>query len=203
MALVVLFFAVGLVSPSLAQSYKGEIRKERKKTDIKFRSEESSPLDVENVEGFKRLPYFSIKKKYKVRAKLELTPEEEVFEMPTTTERKPKYRQYALARFELNGKSHAVPIFQNQDLIKKEEFSDYLFLPFNDETNGFQTYGGGRFIDLRIPKEGNEIVIDFNKAYNPYCAYGDRWSCPIPPPESNIETEIKAGVKQLFKHPHH
>ena len=76
---------------------------------------------------------------------------------------------------------------------------DHLFLPFTDNTNGVETYGGGRYIDLKIPA-GNTINIDFNKAYNPYCAYSDKYSCPIPPPENHLDIEIKAGIKLTDHH---
>jgi hypothetical protein len=79
-------------------------------------------------------------------------------------------------------------------LTKKEGYEDFLFLPFNDYTNGNETYGGGRYLDLRIP-DGSTIILDFNKAYNPYCAYTDRYSCPVPPKENSITTYIYAGVQ--------
>jgi len=74
-----------------------------------------------------------------------------------------------------------------------------LFLPFTDLTNGTVSYGGGRYIDLKIPEEEDAIVIDFNTAYNPYCAYSPRYSCPIPPEENHLEIEIPVGVKQYDK----
>ena len=203
MTIAIGFFLVGIVANGVAQTYKGEIRIERKVKDEKFRSEDKSPLDKEKIDKFKSLPYFSIKRKYRIEAELELSPESKVFEMPTTTERRPKYRQYGLATFVLNGKKLELPIFQNQDLVKKEGFEDHLFVPFNDLSNGFKSYGGGRFIDVRIPEDDTRIVIDFNKAYNPYCAYGDRWSCPIPPPESDLDVSIKAGEKSLYSSSHH
>ncbi|MBP7982432.1 MAG: DUF1684 domain-containing protein, partial [Kaistella sp.] len=73
-------------------------------------------------------------------------------------------------------------------------YEDYLFLPFRDETNGKETYGGGKYIDLRIP-DGNEIVIDFNQSYQPYCAYNAYdYSCPIVPEENFLPLRIEAGV---------
>ncbi len=79
------------------------------------------------------------------------------------------------------------------------DFENYLFLPFTDLTNGNGTYGGGRYIDLEIPK-GDTMVIDFNKSYNPYCAYNGKYSCPIPPKENDLNIAIKAGVKNYSKH---
>ena len=83
--------------------------------------------------------------------------------------------------------------------MKEEGYEDYLFLPFLDDTNGEESYGGGRYIDCRIP-EGDTIEIDFNKAYNPYCAYNENYSCPIVPRENYLAIEVKAGVKVFKKH---
>ena len=119
--------------------------------------------------------------------------------MATTTDRKPIYKTFGTATFELEGKKLKLHIYQNQDLIKKAEYTNHLFIPFRDQTNSNGSYGGGRYIDVEIP-EGNTIVIDFNKSYNPYCAYNDKYSCPIPPSENDLDIEIKAGVKDYGKH---
>ena len=71
-----------------------------------------------------------------------------------------------------------------------------MFLPFSDLTSGNETYGGGRYIDLEIPK-GKTITIDFNQAYNPYCAYNPKYSCPIVPAENELLTNVNAGVKKF------
>ena len=78
--------------------------------------------------------------------------------------------------------------------MQQEEYRDYLFLPFTDKTNGSETYTGGRYIDLSIP-EGDTLEINFNKAYNPYCAYNPKYSCPIVPGVNALDTEVRAGVK--------
>ena len=83
-------------------------------------------------------------------------------------------------------------------LMKTQEYKDYLFFPFTDLTNGEESYSGGRYIDLHIP-EGEEIVIDFNKAYNPYCAYASGFSCPIVPKENHLSLRITAGIKYQQK----
>ena len=84
-------------------------------------------------------------------------------------------------------------------LKKEKEYKDYLFLPFRDGTSRKESYGGGRFLDLKKPK-GKTIHIDFNLAYNPYCAYSHRYTCPIPPPENELTIEIKAGEKTPIGH---
>jgi uncharacterized protein (DUF1684 family) len=99
-----------------------------------------------------------------------------------------------MVSFTLLGASHALELYQGEDMMTKAGFEDYLFLPFLDETNGIETYGGGRYIDARIPK-GDTLIIDFNTAYNPYCAYNSNYSCPVVPRANYLKVKIKAGVK--------
>src|SRR5258708_11716126 len=107
-------------------------------------------------------------------------------------------RIFGILTFSIEGKEFSLPVYQSQSLMQKKEYKDYLFLPFTDLTNGNETYDGGRYIDLRIPA-GDQIVIDFNKAYNPYCAYSHGYSCPIVPSKNHLETEILAGVRYAKK----
>ena len=100
--------------------------------------------------------------------------------------------------FELNGIAHELEVYRSLDLIGEEGYEDYLFLPFADESNGESTYGGGRYIDLTIP-EGDVLVIDFNRAYNPYCVYNKKYSCPLVPRQNYLKTKVKAGVKDFKK----
>jgi hypothetical protein len=177
-------------------SYEDEIKLFQYDLNREFADATKSPLTEEDLKTFKALEFFDIDKNFNIEANFELTPNTPVFEMPTTTERLPLYRKYGIARFTLNGKKMALSIYQNQQLMTDFNYKDYLFLPFNDATSGTTTYGGGRFIDLEIPKEDSKkIRIDFNKAYNPYCAYSHKYSCPIPPSENNLPVSIPAGVK--------
>ncbi len=177
-------------------SYENEIKLFQYDLNREFADASKSPLTEEDIKTFKALEFFDTDENYNIEADFELTPNTPVFEMPTTTERLPLYRKYGIAHFTLNGKKMALSIYQNQQLMSDFNYKDYLFLPFNDATNGTTTYGGGRFIDLEIPKEGSKkIRIDFNKAYNPYCAYSHKYSCPIPPSENNLPVAIPVGVK--------
>lgn len=97
----------------------------------------------------------------------------------------PVYVKYGDLYFSINGKDFKLNVFQNQELISDPEYYNYLFLPFTDLTNGETTYSGGRYLDLRIP-EGDSILLDFNKAYNPFCAYSCDYSCPIVPAENDL-----------------
>tara|TARA_R100000935_G_C2784440_1_gene143160 strand:- start:119 stop:523 length:405 start_codon:yes stop_codon:yes gene_type:complete len=133
-----------------------------------------------------------------IEAEFVRTPNESSFAMPTTTERMPIYVRYGEAYFELEGQEFKLNIYHNQELILKPEYVDYLFVPFTDATNGDTSYGGGRYLDMNIPKL-NTVTLNFNKAYNPYCAYNGKYSCPIPPAENNISIAIAAGVKAYKK----
>ena len=121
--------------------------------------------------------------------------------MKTTTDRLPLYRKYGIASFRLNGKDFQLSLYQPQQEITSTDHSNLLFLPFNDLSNGKTSYGGGRFIDIETPAvNAKTVIIDFNKSYNPYCAYNSKYSCPIPPKENDLEIEIPAGVKAYGKH---
>ena len=164
----------------------------------KFKDASESPLTSKGLRKFKGLDFFKFDSAYVVKAKLKRTPEAKPFKMKTTTDRTPTYRVYGVATFELNGQEHHLNVYENLGLKKEEGYEDYLFIPFLDDTNGETTYGGGRYVEGQIP-EDDVFIINFNEAYNPYCAYSDRYSCPIVPRINYVETEIKAGVKAYKK----
>ena len=196
--IILLSFIVLACSSSIKdESYLEKIQQERYEMNLKFANPEESILPKEELASFKSLNYFEIDETYKVEARFERTEGMPIFEMQTTTDRKPLYTTYGKAHFTLNGKEHTLHIYQNQKLMQTLEYADYLFIPFNDLTNGKSTYGGGRYLDLSIPEEGaTTIVLDFNMVYNPYCAYNSKYSCPIPPAENNLDIAIEAGVKK-------
>lgn len=181
-------------------NYDDEIKLFQYNMNRNFANSGTSPLTKEDLEVFKTLDFFEINANYKIKAAFELTPNSPLFEMPTTTERAPLYRTYGIARFTLNGLPVKLNIYQESS--PKLGYENHLFLPFNDATNGKETYGGGRYIDLDLPSENSDsIIIDFNKSYNPYCAYNPNYSCPIPPKENRIEQEIPVGIKTFsLKH---
>lgn len=162
--------------------------------DKEFKDPETSPLPDRYRMDFEGLDFFEPDTNYIVNAKFSRTPEALPFLMPTTTDRKSKEVLYGIAHFTLNGENHQLEIYQNQELMLQEKYRDYLFLPFTDDTNGEETYTGGRYIDLTIPN-GNSIVLNFNKAYNPYCAYNKKYSCPIVPSVNALRTKVMAGVR--------
>ncbi len=165
----------------------------QKQINSEYADPKETPLKENDLVAFKALHFFPTDLKYCVIAKFVRTPNEKPFAMPTSGERKPLYVKYGEVFFVIKGKDLKLNIYQSIDLAKTEKYKNHLFLPFTDLTSGIQCYGGGRYIDLEIPKN-DTIVIDFNKAYNPYCAYNERYSCPIPPRANDLDIEILAGV---------
>ena len=155
-----------------------------------------SPLMKDDLKHFKGLDFYPIDEKYIVEAIFIRTKKEKSFKMKTTTSRTPIYKKYGELHFSIDGKELKLNVYQNVDLKKKPGYDDYLFLPFSDLTCGKDSYIGGRYIDMRIPKSG-KVTIDFNQAYNPYCAYNYEYSCPIVPLENDLDIEINAGVKKF------
>ncbi len=179
--------------------FKSDIKKFRDELNKEYADSITSPLLKEDLLTFKGLKYYPVNKSFKVEAKFFRTPDELPFKMKTSTNRTPEYLKFGDVEFNLKGKIIKVPIYQSIKLKEKEEYKDYLFLPFRDLTSGKNSYGGGRYIDLKIP-EGETIIIDFNKAYNPYCAYNHKYSCVVPPAENFINVKVKAGVKKYGNH---
>lgn len=171
----------------------------QKEQNAKFKDATTSPLTDKDRKDFKGLEFFKFDSTYIVKAALKRTPESEWFNMKTTTERLSKERVFGQLTFEINDESFNLNVYQGEENMQTEGLEDYLFLPFLDDTNGEESYGGGRYIDLRIP-ESDSITIDFNKAYNPICVYNEKFSCPIVPRINYLPIEINAGVKMYAKH---
>lgn len=168
----------------------------QKKLNVEFADATKSPLTEKDRTDFKGLDFFPIDKAFTVEAKFTKSKNEKSFEMKTTTDRMPLYVKYGEVSFTINGENFKLNVYQNLELIKRPGFKKHLFLPFSDLTSENETYGGGRYIDLEIPK-GKTITIDFNQAYNPYCAYNPKYSCPIVPAENELLTNVNAGVKKF------
>ena len=172
------------------------VAKFQKVINSEYADAKTSPLSAEDLAVFKTLDFYPINEKFFVTAKFVRTENEKPFEMKTTGERKPMYVKYGEAYFILEGKDFKLNIYKNIELSKKEEYKDYLFLPFSDLTCGNESYIGGKYIDIKVP-QGESMVIDFNTSYNPYCAYSHKYSCPKVPLENDLNIEIKAGVKKF------
>ncbi|MCD9853302.1 DUF1684 domain-containing protein [Epilithonimonas sp. JDS] len=170
------------------------IKKFQKELNDEYLNPKESPLRGDNLKNFKKHPFFPIDLKYRVTAKFVKTENPVPFELPTSSGKFQSYQEFGKAMFEIDGKNYELTIYQNLRLIQMEKYKDHLFLPFRDETNGKETYGGGKYMDLKIPK-GDEIVLDFNQSYQPYCAYNAfDYNCPIVPENNKLPVKILAGV---------
>lgn len=174
----------------------------RKELNEDYKDKLYSPLSKKDRRKFRGHYFYKIDLAYRVAATITLTPKSDTFEMKTTTDRKPLYRKYGMAYFNLKGKSYQLSIYQNIEFSQIQGYSNNLFLLFNDQTNGHETYGGGRYIDL-IKTNNGEMIIDFNLSYNPYCHYNSKYSCPIPPPENSLPISVEAGIKSYTPTVHH
>ncbi|MFM9989126.1 DUF1684 domain-containing protein [Flavobacterium sp.] len=191
-SLLILFFAI-----SFAQDKKIETSQEfQNNLNEEYADKKDSPLTEEDFKVFKALDFYPINEKFIIEATFLRTKKEKVFGMKTSTTRLPKYKKYGELSFVIDGKKFKLNVYQNIDLSKKEGYEDHLFLPFSDLTCGKESYLGGRYIDMYFPKS-ETVIIDFNKAYNPYCAYNHKYSCPIVPLENDLQIEILAGVKKF------
>src|SRR5690554_3345819 len=179
---------------TFSQHSKDEVLSYQKELNDFYLNSETSPLKPEELMEFKGLNFFPYNEKMLVAATLERLENQPEFKMPTTGKKEPLYKKYGVLHFEIDGKKMQLEVYQSQDLMKRKGFETHLFLPFIDLTSGNETYGGGRYLDIEIP-ENDEIILDFNKAYHPYCAYTLGYSCPITPDVNFLETEINAGVK--------
>ncbi len=179
--------------------YEKEIIAFQDTLNTEYANPSTSPLRPQDLVTFESLDFYPIDRKYRVVAKFERVTDTAAFRMKTSTERAPFYAKYGKATFSLDGKEIQLFLYQSIKYRAMEKYKNDLSLPFKDLTSGKTSYGGGRYIDLKIPA-GDSIVIDFNKAYNPYCAYNHKYSCVIPPPENFIPLEIKAGTMKYQKH---
>ena len=193
--LFVFMFSVGCAQEKKALAGETEFQKE---LNAEYKDASKSPLKDKDRKKFEGLDFFKFDSVYVVKATLKLTPDSEWFNMKTTTSRVSPERIFGVLTFELKGTTYDLNVYQGKDTMKDEGFEDYLFLPFLDATNGDGSYGGGRYIDLRIP-DSDTMTIDFNTAYNPYCAYNEKYSCPIVPRVNDLDLEVKAGVKVFVK----
>jgi uncharacterized protein (DUF1684 family) len=159
-----------------------------------YQNPSTTPLSGKARKTFKGIHFFPFDEKYVVNAEFVRTPNEKPFQMSTSSGIRKTYLKYAEVVFTLNEKEYKLNVYQSQDLLQSAEYKDYLFIPFTDATSGNETYEGGRYVDLNIP-QSDHILINFNKAYHPYCAYTEGYNCPIPPAENTLPIKVEAGVR--------
>lgn len=166
-----------------------------------FKDATSSPLKKKDLKNFKGLDFFPVDSSFIVLSTFTKIENSPIFKMPTNTGREPFYKEYGLLNFTIKGKEFQLTLYQDQDETLDEKYKDDLFLPFSDATSGNETYGAGRYINLKttdINPDGT-FILNFNNSYNPYCAYNEKFSCPLTPRKNHLDIEIKAGVKSFKK----
>lgn len=191
---IIAAFAYTLTSTDSPEAYieKVEAERERQFKFIRFNAE--SPLTESQKQSFTKLEFYPIDPTYKVKALMVPIENKKVREVPLTDGSKERYIEHSWAEFEIQGKPQRLLLMQSMDESDKRNF----FLAFADETSGVETYGGGRYINARQDGKSS-ITLDFNLAYNPYCAYNPDYACPIPPRENILEIPIPAGEKNYDK----
>lgn len=192
--------AVGFVFYSLQggqsdEDYATVIQKDREDKDHFMKTSSASPF-ADNVADYKGLNYFSANQKYRVSADLQEIDSKKVLVLSTSDGKEARYLEYAYATFKLDGVENKILILE---VMEPGPERGKLFLSFADATSGNETYGAGRYLDIKKLPGSTAITLDFNLAYNPYCAYSDRFSCPFPPKENVLSVSIPVGEKNYHE----
>jgi uncharacterized protein len=157
--------------------------------------------EVVTGDNKKKMSFYPVDEKFRVKARFEKVDDGKWFNMETSGGTRDVNRVYGIIHFTVNETPVKLHIYQSKDLLNITQYKDYLFLPFTDLSSGEETYESGRYIDLKLADiTGSSVIIDFNKAYNPYCAYvSGKYNCPIPPKENHLNVTIAAGEKKYSK----
>lgn len=192
--LVAVVVCIVIAYAFLSQStgdYVKQIEEKRFQKERFFLSSPESPFKYKNL--VKNIAYFAPKESYKVQASIEVFETPKPVEIATSNGKSDSYLQYAYLHFELQGQKYKLLALREKMQMPN------LWVGFRDATSGKTTYGGGRYLDLAYRNGQKTITLDFNLAYNPYCAYTDGFACPIPPRENTLPTTIEAGEKDFVK----
>lgn len=186
-----LFFSLTLFSQS--QDYIDSIEEFQNEYTEHYENPITSPYK-NNAHLFDGHNFFPIDEQFKVKAIFKSAESNAI--LSTSTTRLAEYTKLGILEFEMEGKTYQLAIYYSDGYANDEDYADKAFLPFMDLTNGETTYINGRYCYVKLPsKDGEEVILDFNKATNPYCAYVGRYSCTVPPEENEMDIAILAGVK--------
>jgi uncharacterized protein (DUF1684 family) len=199
--LFVILIAAAAARSVPAQDFYGttDLKVFRDGRDHEMRDPTETALRDEDRANFAGLKYFDTDKKYRLMAKVIKQPSDQKINFETSSGRVKTYLRYGVAEFKLGGRKHRLAVYLGIPGPKPDQYDDLLFVPFKDGTSGKETYGAGRYLSIWLPKRGDKVLLDFNMAYNPSCAYGtSRFSCPVPPRENRLAVEIRAGEKSYL-----
>lgn len=191
----IIAIAIGfIVAYSLGGSdefYSKQINEARDRYFQQLKFGKDSP--IKDQKEFESLTYYNVKANYRVTSEVQLIKSKDVILLQTSANDSISYRKFAFLNFDLNSHQCQLTLFQNTT-----DETDF-FLPFTDETNGLESYGAGRYLPINY-RGGKNIELDFNRAFNPYCAYNAAYSCPIPPKENHLALPVEAGEKAYQKY---
>jgi hypothetical protein len=197
--LAIVAAVLGIVYYSLSGSkldtsaYAAQRNKARREKNLSFRQSETSPLPPVQKAQFDSLKYYPADAAFVIDARIIRNENPDTTLMQMSDNRAEKYLKWGTAQFQLNKQAQQLELY-----LKADGKDSTLFVPFTDLTNGRETYGGGRYLDAPLPKLNEaELKLDFNAAYNPYCAYNNDYSCPVPPAENRLQVAIRAGEKSF------
>lgn len=174
--------------------YNHEIKEYRKKYRKDFLSDKKSPL--QHKKQLRYLRFYEPDVTYRIKTRFTATPDEAPFEMQTYSKKTKTFVKYGYFTFEIQNQNCTLSVYKRIYSPPNPLDDGMLFIPFKDLTSAKETYGGGRYLDLDAKEiRENIFELDFNKCYNPYCAYSSGYSCPVPPEENHLPVEIKAGEK--------
>jgi uncharacterized protein (DUF1684 family) len=170
-------------------SYVNELTTERENKDRQFRASPGEPVPADKLATMLPLQYYPADPNLAIPAVLQLSEQRPAFEMPTSTGTLRRYQLVGTLEFTYQGQPHSLGAF-----VPAGEPIQSLFVPFADQTTGSETYPAGRYLDVH-PTATGFYTIDFNRAYNPYCAYNASYECPFPPPSNRLKIPVRAGEK--------
>jgi uncharacterized protein (DUF1684 family) len=197
---ILLFFGFQLgLKAQPKDSLLAEINTFQEEQNEHYTNKKTTPLTKKERRQFPGHRFYPVDLSYRVEALYEAISEPDTIIMPTSAGTKKVYLRVAYVSFKIGDVDCRLVAYQNVKLMQREGYEKYLFLPFRDKTSGSDSYGGGRYLDIEIP-DGNSITLNFNFAYNPYCAYTNGWFCSIPPEENTLEVPIKAGLMSPLNH---
>ena len=166
-----------------------QLKKQREEKDNFFKNSPHSPLTEQQRLTFKKLSYFPPNYQFSFQVELVKYSQQDMIRILTSKGIEQEYIRYGYVEFEVSSVTCVLSVY-------KQPNSDYMFVPFKDKTNGIETYGSGRYVELE-KISANVFSLDFNVAYNPFCAYNDNWVCPLTPFENHLKAEIRAGEKNF------
>lgn len=190
--IVIIAILLGNLACTRKTDYENTVDKFRSQTLGFYTRPEESPLNSEELKSFGGLHFFDINEQYNLLATIEWMSQPDTVTMKTSKDDIRYYLRVALLHFTIAGNNYQLAAYQPPD-----DSLSSLFVPFHDLTNGNESYGGGRYLDIEADKGTTDIKLDFNFSYVPYCAYSHRYSCPLVPAENDLKVRIEAGEKGI------